>query len=359
MGNCGSEEVFEDDESQSVGIELKHRSTEINRSLVNDQKVAQSQVKLLLLGAGECGKSTILKQMKILHKNGFTDDDRRECAVIIYANILQAVQALCQAVKDLDLKFSSQANSVLADQVLSLRQLTPGTHVIQAFQQLWSDSGVQRAFSRQNEFNFLDSAPYFLNSLQRVLQPNFIPNDQDILRARKPTVGVIEIDFWIEGTQFRMFDVGGQRGERKKWIHIFEDVRAILFIASLNEYDQVLLEDRTRNRLVESVSLFEGIIGLPWFRNTSIILFLNKNDLFQDKIRKVDLGAYFQTYTGGLNYEEGLLFIKDLFFSRNRDPNKSIYAHVTCACDTKQIEFVWKATRHIVMKQNLSTAGLM
>src|SRR3954467_7976686 len=78
---------------------------------------------------------------------------------------------------------------------------------------------------------------------------------------------------------FRMYDVGGQRGERKKWIHCFENVTAIMFIASLSEYDQVLAEDRSRNRLKESLDLFEGIINLPWFNDAPIILFLNKDDL--------------------------------------------------------------------------------
>ena len=44
---------------------------------------------------------------------------------------------------------------------------------------------------------------------------------------------------------FRLFDVGGQRSERKKWIHCFEDVTAIIFCVAMSEYDQVLHEDET------------------------------------------------------------------------------------------------------------------
>lgn len=40
-----------------------------------------------------------------------------------------------------------------------------------------------------------------------------------------------------------MFDVGGQRSERKKWIHCFENVTSIIFCVALSEYDQVLLEE--------------------------------------------------------------------------------------------------------------------
>jgi hypothetical protein len=152
---------------------------------------------------------------------------------------------------------------------------------------------------------------------------------------------------------------GGQRGERKKWIHAFDNVRAILFIASLSEYDQVLLEDRTRNRLVESVTLFEGIIALPWFKSTSIILFLNKNDIFEQKIAHNDLGAYFNDYNAGCNYEAALEYIQNLFVSRNTNTNKTVLVHVTDATDTKLIHRVWKSVRHIIISQNLSKAGLM
>jgi hypothetical protein len=56
-----------------------------------------------------------------------------------------------------------------------------------------------------------------------------------------------------------MYDVGGQRNERKKWIHCFDDVTAVIFVASLSEYDQVLYEDNTVNRMDEAVTLFADI----------------------------------------------------------------------------------------------------
>jgi len=54
-----------------------------------------------------------------------------------------------------------------------------------------------------------------------------------------------------------LFDVGGQRSERKKWIHCFEDVTAIIFCVAMSEYDQVLQEDETT---VSSVIIFIIII---------------------------------------------------------------------------------------------------
>lgn len=190
---------------------------------------------------------------------------------------------------------------------------------------LWKDTGIQKAVQRSSEFHLLDSAPYFLEAGERILVSTYEPNTQDILRSRIATTGIIETEFMIDKLLFRMYDVGGQRGERKKWIHCFENVTAIMFIASLSEYDQVLAEDRCRNRLKESLDLFEGIINLPWFKDAPIILFLNKDDLFRKKIESVDIGIYFPQYTGGTDYSLGLKFIQDEYFARNLNEQKTIY----------------------------------
>ena len=72
-----------------------------------------------------------------------------------------------------------------------------------------------------------------------------------------------------------MFDVGGQRSERKKWFHCFDGVTAIIFCAALSGYDLVLEEDNEVNRMIESMKLFSSICNNKWFVTTSIILFLN------------------------------------------------------------------------------------
>ena len=125
-----------------------------------------------------------------------------------------------------------------------------------------------------------------------------LPKSQDVLRVRVRSTGITEAQFEFEGMEFSLLDVGGQRNERKKWIHCFESVTAILFCASLNEYDQVLREDPTQNRMKESLTLFDDIVNSPWFKNTPIILFLNKSDLFKEKIKRVNLSTCFENYKG-------------------------------------------------------------
>uniref|UniRef100_A0A8I3X9E6 G protein subunit alpha transducin 2 n=1 Tax=Callithrix jacchus TaxID=9483 RepID=A0A8I3X9E6_CALJA len=95
-----------------------------------------------------------------------------------------------------------------------------------------------------------------------------------------------------------MVDVGGQRSERRKWIHCFESVTSIIFLVALSEYDQVLAECHNENRMEESKALFKTIITYPWFLNSSVILFLNKKDLLEEKIMYSHLISYFPEYTG-------------------------------------------------------------
>lgn len=69
-----------------------------------------------------------------------------------------------------------------------------------------------------------------------------------------------------------MFDVGGQRSERRKWIQCFDDVRALLFVVAISEYDMTLIEDCDRNRLRESLQLFDSVCSNVLFRNTVTVM---------------------------------------------------------------------------------------
>ncbi|KAK4810445.1 hypothetical protein QYF61_004225 [Mycteria americana] len=82
----------------------------------------------------------------------------------------------------------------------------------------------------------------YLNDLDRVADSAYLPTQQDVLRVRVPTTGIIEYPFDLQSIIFRMVDVGGQRSERRKWIHCFENVTSIMFLVALSEYDQVLVE---------------------------------------------------------------------------------------------------------------------
>mmetsp|Transcript_17372 Transcript_17372/g.26058 ORF Transcript_17372/g.26058 Transcript_17372/m.26058 type:complete len:199 (+) Transcript_17372:707-1303(+) len=187
-----------------------------------------------------------------------------------------------------------------------------------------------------------------------ILDPHSIISSNFFLLA---TVGISETVFEVEGSQFRMYDVGGQRGERKKWISHFDDVRAIIFVVSLIEYDQVLREDLRRNRMAESVALFGGITSLPWFRSTAVILFMNKSDLFEEKIKKSDPGKYFSEYKGGCNEDEAYKFFTKMYI--DAAGNRQIYIHRTTATDTSHMTVVWTACKSIILRNSLIETGFL
>ena len=89
-----------------------------------------------------------------------------------------------------------------------------------------------------------DMSSYYAN-IDRLFATGYIPNDQDVLRSRLRTTGITETLFELGQLTYHMFDVGGQRSERKKWVHCFEGVHCLLFVAALSGYDQCLVEDKT------------------------------------------------------------------------------------------------------------------
>jgi hypothetical protein len=136
-------------------------------------------------------------------------------------------------------------------------------------------------------------------------------------------------------------------------------VTAVLFVAAISEYDQVLYEDENTNRIVEALNLFEEICNSRWFRETSMILFLNKRDLFAEKIVQVPLTVCFPDYTGANTFEEASTFLQEQFEQRNRNPDKQIYTHITCATDTNNVAAVFNAVKDIIIRKSLNEAGLV
>ena len=176
--------------------------------------------------------------------------------------------------------------------------------LIQKKKEKWSKRKKKHAncpFATCSDLNRTCLVPFalsYLESMDRIALANYLPTEQDVLRVRVPTTGIIEYPFMLENITFRMVDVGGQRSERRKWIHCFENVTSIMFLAALSEYDQVLVESDNENRMEESKALFRTIITYPWFQNSSVILFLNKKDLLEEKIMHSHLVDYFPEYDG-------------------------------------------------------------
>ncbi|KAM4616251.1 guanine nucleotide-binding protein subunit alpha-14-like isoform 1-T1 [Polymixia lowei] len=346
----------EDKENQRI-------NEEIERQLRKDKKDSRRELKLLLLGTGESGKSTFIKQMRIIHGGGYTEEDKRGYAKLVFQNIFTSMQAMIRAMEALSIAYSDAQNQSHADAILEVEvdqvdTLEPSLAV--GIKSLWEDAGVQECYERRREYQLSDSTKYYLSEMDRISEPSYLPDLQDILRVRVPTTGIIEYPFDMENVIFRMVDVGGQRSERRKWIHCFENVTSIIFLVALSEYDQVLAECDNENRMEESKALFKTIITYPWFQRSSVILFLNKTDILKEKIIHSHVATYFPEFTGPQqDTKSAQEFILKMYQEQNPDKEKQVYAHFTCATDTENIRFVFVAVKDTILRHNLKEFNLV
>ncbi|KAF9231473.1 guanine nucleotide binding protein, alpha subunit [Melanogaster broomeanus] len=352
MGNCTSEERAK-----------RARSDAIDKQIQEDSEEFKKQYKVLVLGSEESGKSTIVKQMKIIHQNGFTQDDLMAFRSTIYRNMLDSAQAIVFAMRKLGVECVDPINRVNANRILDYRvEAIPScvfsAELAMAVHQLWQDPIIPQVMDHSSEFYLMDNASYFLTEVLRIGSPNYLPTENDVLRARTKTTGITETRFTMGQLQIHMLDVGDQRSERKKWMHCLENVTSIIFCAALSEYDQVLLEETDQNRMQESLTLFESVVNSRWFLRTSIILFLNKMDVFRSKLPKVPLEKYFPDYTGGADVDKAAKYILWRFMHVNR-ARLSVYPHVMQAIDTTSIQLVSAAVKETIIQNDLKAREIL
>ncbi|GAA5994898.1 hypothetical protein JCM5350_000832 [Sporobolomyces pararoseus] len=322
-----------------------------------------------MLGPGESGKSTIVRQMRILYSRPYSKGERERLKEIVYGNTLQSAQAIINGFDAADVAFPEKLRDD-CDYLLSLSpedatDVMTGSFklsVVRAIQSLTSDPASQEVVRNRSKFQLNDSATYFFNDLARISSPTYLPTDQDILRTRVCSTGIREERFEVEGTNLLVVDVGGQRSERKKWMHLFEDCKLVIFVAAISEYDQFLYEDEAQPRMSETLMLWESIATSPWLKKASFVLFLNKRDLLEEKIRADpdSVRVWLVDYTGPPTDVEA---IKHYFLVRftalHRNKERSLFTSFTCATDTNSMKPILAGVMQAVLESSLSQAGLL
>jgi len=384
------------------------KSHDIDKDLAVARQAEEDKVKLLLLGAGESGKSTVFKQMRILYGSDRSDDDMKLYGVVVRSNIITATRKLCGLIRTLQVEGTfdeepavtmDNGNELSPKEAFALitGHLIDGTldpddlpevdntddwvgrsaraglganndakQLLQLWREikvLWESSTMKDVWQKRAQANIIDSHKDYLNDINRIASPKFRPSQQDVLLARVKTTQVVMERYRIDGVEFEMYDVGGQRSERRKWIDCFDSVDAVIFVAALSEYDQSLAESRRTNRMIEAIDLFKSVCNNRAFSDTSIMLFLNKKDLFADKILYSNIADQkpFADYAGPpQDFNSGVQYFIQRFQDCliDDDFNES-FIHVTCATDTNNMEFVLDSTRSIIMSQNLQESGFL
>mmetsp|Transcript_34357 Transcript_34357/g.58196 ORF Transcript_34357/g.58196 Transcript_34357/m.58196 type:complete len:359 (+) Transcript_34357:49-1125(+) len=327
--------------------------------------------KLLLLGAGQSGKSTLCKHMQHLKGDGFTRAEKYDLIPIMRSNTVGYMQTLyTETINHADEKKKLQIPKELKNAFEEIERdeenlFKLSEDLAQKIAELWKCEAIQDTFKRRSEFQLDDSAEYFIEKAETLASSKYFPSEDDIIRNRVQTVGIIHtnVKFTVQDTEFEMIDVGGQQSERRKWGSAYSNISAVVFVCALSGYDSTILEDEKTNRLEESLELFATVVYNKELKDKPIILFLNKFDLFEQKIREertpITVCPLCKDYTGSPDStKESVRYIEKLFKGRV-GKKRELFVHRTVAIDKRNVLKVFQSVKQSVLQEFLQEAGLI
>ncbi|KAH8822197.1 guanine nucleotide binding protein, alpha subunit [Flagelloscypha sp. PMI_526] len=273
--------------------------------------------KVVICGTSNAGKSTVAKHLRICHGVPYSPTEREFFKGVIFSNSIDALITVIGSIRRMNLKLSA-GSDVNAETICSFSAFRT-MHICQlprnisdAMLGFSKDPQVKRVISQLRRSDFNDSGLYFLRSIAQIASPDYIPSDEDILHCHTETRQISETRLSIGSIIYKLIDTPmcpGGSDTRENWQSSFEDVTVLILVFALSDYDRMRDDDTSVNRLVEAFMLFELICSSPLVKNSGIILFLNKMDLFREKLPHSRLDAHFPEYTGGTDVTQAAKYI--------------------------------------------------
>nr|CAA87631.1 G protein alpha-a subunit [Lymnaea stagnalis] len=355
------------------------RSRSIDHQLDEERERREKEVQILIIGGPGAGKSTFIKQLRLHYGDQFPPNERRLFHDQILQNVAMGLVHLIEHMERMGLQFETPevqdlsrefrkkhprisivtlikkfkeenekaeeicpvtTRAELTKRLSSFDVYNPEVPNVDDMHTLWADPAMQICFEKRNKFEtdkLTHSSEYFLLHIGRICSKEYLASVQDILLIRWPTLGVQEHKFMVDGLLYRMIDVAGQRSLRKKWIHFFDEVAAVAFFVNLTAYDEFTEEDPTVNSLQDSLQAFAEISHSQFLDKTDFILFLNKKDLFANKLKTSSIATCFPDYKGPNTVDASLKYIKEQFL-QSKPAQKQVYSHATCAIDVPHMK---------------------
>eukprot|EP01083_Nonionella_stella_P089872 250977_1 len=402
MGSCAA---CDREQRETLALDSTKRSDE------------RYTTKLLLLGSSSSGKSTFFKQMQYIHGRDYDLKEPMQWIEPIHTQIVHSMQLLLKMyhiygtdedeLKCINLTHNGYNASCELEALLHKKstELRLTSEMADCIQILWSEKAIRSLFDQRGRIDSItgsiaDSCGYFWDSMDRIKATGYIPSWEDILLCSDPTDGHSIHICESKGKAYELWDVGGALKQRKQWIHTFENVRAVLFVASLSSFDEICWKaaDEPINAMQESLELFEQVVNNPWFRNAYLILFFNKNDLFYKKLKMgcslkvcfenscipeyvdlhdgactsiimnfarnvkdsipTDVIGLIMTYisvdhTLDEIYSQSTELIRTQYEARYHEDTRAIFTHCMCALDTDHVEKIFNDVQKCVIQFSL------
>jgi len=288
--------------------------------------------------------------MKILYGGGFTETEVRYYKDILLQNTLIGIQELVKQVEKLELQLSEENRKrarLFAE--ISVMDFKWDDTALPKIKSLWDDKAIQQAWEIAPEFQLqMTTLDYHMQHIDQYASKDYIPTNNDMLRARFRTTGMVETVFEMNQTEWTIIDTGGQLPERAKWKDfLLAKPNGIIFFTALDEFNMVSVEDSQKTKMQVAMQVFKDYVG-DATSNMAIILFLNKVDLFKKKIvAKKDFHSFqqaFPNYKGAQNVDDAASHVTSAFLSLVPE-EIDIFSHVTCALDTEAMDHVFNVVK--------------
>jgi len=185
-----------------------------------------------------------------------------------------------------------------------------------------------------NKIQLADSLPYFLNSIDRIKDHEYSPNETDHLKVKIKTTGIVPSIMNLREREFVLVDTGGQSNERRKWPLTYQANSAVIFTTPLNSHSLLLYEDSDKNRLDDSIRLFNKIVNEPALKDVPFILILTKSDRLETALKQEPLKNVCPDYDGGDDVSKATAFIKNLHLKQYTGDNPNKITTIVCSLTT-------------------------
>jgi len=315
-----------------------------------NQKQVAEELKVVLLGLGGSGKSTILKQLKFIYSDqlAYTPEQLLNFKQVLCYNLVMAIRSLVSCIQVNEIK-SKKTRTFMKKLGYQVRE---DDALLKSCKEFWENEEVQRILEQYNldqldeEYNFY----YCIDNLERIISEDFTPNEKDIINARLRTTGIENVTLQQDEPRiaWQFSDAGGQQSEVRKWELYINNFHACIYCVALDSFDKKEKDDKV-TMLEHSIELFTQLYD-EYSSKITFIIFLNKLDLLQKKLKQGDFKSIFPEYKGKKrNWEQASTHIAEIF----KQDRPDLCVHIGCALEKDLIQKVFAQIMQTIIKARL------